>query len=173
MGVGPCLWVSAELQEPQLLLLAVTSAPSTSTSQIMMGAYFVFTFLLFNSIFALPPNFEDIDLASDQPDGEVVDINQADPQSNAIHVAHNIPKDSDITVVQSNPFNCISARWICRRRFGQRGKWRRVRLPRRRSANLRRRLPGSVWSKGLWSLRSLLWKEVSLTAVLNMCPNNT
>ena len=35
----------------------------------------------------------------------MVDINQADPQSNAIHVAHNIPKDSDITVVQSNPFN--------------------------------------------------------------------
>ena len=36
---------------------------------------------------------------------QVVDINQADPQSNAIHVAHNIPKDSDITVVQTNPFN--------------------------------------------------------------------
>ena len=35
----------------------------------------------------------------------MVDINQADPQSNAIHVAHNIPKDSDITVVQTNPFN--------------------------------------------------------------------
>ena len=36
---------------------------------------------------------------------QVVDINQADPQSNAIHVAHNIPKDSDITIVQTNPFN--------------------------------------------------------------------
>ena len=91
----------------------------------MMGAFFALTFLLFNSALALPPNFEDIDLASDQPDGEVeeliiltamrdkhkhlsmqvVDINQADPQSNAIHVAHNIPKDSDITVVQTNPFN--------------------------------------------------------------------
>ena len=34
-----------------------------------------------------------------------MDINQADPQSNAIHVAHNIPKDSDITIVQTNPFN--------------------------------------------------------------------
>ena len=40
----------------------------------MMGPYFVFTFLLFNSIFALPPNFEDIDLASDQPDGEVEEL---------------------------------------------------------------------------------------------------
>jgi len=35
----------------------------------------------------------------------VVDVNQADPQSNAIHVAHNIPKDSDIKIVQTNPFN--------------------------------------------------------------------
>merc|ERR1712032_480781 len=77
----------------------------TSTSQNMMAAYFALSVLLFNSALALPQNFEDIDLASDQPDGEVVDINQADPQSNAIHVAHNIPKDSDITVVQTNPFN--------------------------------------------------------------------
>ena len=72
--VGPCLWLSAELQEPQLLLLAAVSAPSTSTSQIMIGAYFALTFLLFNSALALPPNFEDIDLASDQPDGEVEEL---------------------------------------------------------------------------------------------------
>ena len=75
--VGPCLWGSAELQEPQLLLLAAIStisAPNNSTistSQIMIGAYFALTFLLFNSVLALPQNFEDIDLASDQPDGEV------------------------------------------------------------------------------------------------------
>jgi hypothetical protein len=36
---------------------------------------------------------------------QVVDINQADPNSNTIHIAHNIPKDSDIKVVQTNPFN--------------------------------------------------------------------
>ena len=77
--VGPCLWGSAELQEPQLLLLAAVpaiAAPNTSpsTSQIMMGAYFALTFLLFNSILALPQNFEDIDLASDQPDGEVEEL---------------------------------------------------------------------------------------------------
>ena len=40
----------------------------------MMGACFAFTFLLFNSILALPQNFEDIDLASDQPDGEVEEL---------------------------------------------------------------------------------------------------
>ena len=42
--------------------------------QIMMGAYFALTFLLFNSVLALPQNFEDIDLASDQPDGEVEEL---------------------------------------------------------------------------------------------------
>ena len=40
----------------------------------MIGAYFALTVLLFNSILALPQNFEDIDLASDQPDGEVEEI---------------------------------------------------------------------------------------------------
>ena len=34
-----------------------------------------------------------------------MDITQADPNSNTIHIAHNIPKDSDIKVVQTNPFN--------------------------------------------------------------------
>jgi len=56
-------------------------------------------------VMCLPPNFEDMELSVDQAVGEKVDINQADPQSNAIHIAHNNPKDSDIKVVQSNPFN--------------------------------------------------------------------
>ena len=47
---------------------------TSSTSQIMMGPYFALTFLLFNSVLALPQNFEDIDLASDQPDGEVEEL---------------------------------------------------------------------------------------------------
>ena len=34
-----------------------------------------------------------------------VDINQDEPNSNAIHVAHNIPTGSDITVVQTRPYN--------------------------------------------------------------------
>merc|ERR1712242_385980 len=112
MGVRHWHWLSAELQEHQTPAgrsLRPTNNPipnrKISTSQNMMAAYFALSVLLFNSALALPQNFEDIDLASDQPDGEVVDINQADPQSNAIHVAHNIPKDSDITVVQTNPFN--------------------------------------------------------------------
>ena len=44
-------------------------------------------------VMSLPPNYEDMELAVDQAVGEKVDINQADPQSNAIHIAHNNPKD--------------------------------------------------------------------------------
>ena len=35
----------------------------------------------------------------------LVDINQDEPQSNAIHVAHNIPTGSDIKIVQTRPYN--------------------------------------------------------------------
>ena len=41
----------------------------------------------------------------DQAQGEVVAVEQADPHSNNIHVAHNNPRDSDIMITQSNPFN--------------------------------------------------------------------
>ena len=77
--VGHWLWLSAELQEHQTpagrSLKQKTTQTSktkrTSTSQNMMAAYFALVFLLFNNVLALPQNFEDIDLASDQPDGEV------------------------------------------------------------------------------------------------------
>ena len=73
--VGRCRWLRAELQDDHLLLAAILADPGQQTNPTsMMGPYFVFTFLLFNSIFALPPNFEDIDLASDQPDGEVEEL---------------------------------------------------------------------------------------------------
>jgi len=61
--------------------------------------------LLLSSALALPPNFEDIHNAVDQAVDEKVDISQDNPQSNAIHIAHNNPKGSDIKVVQTNPFN--------------------------------------------------------------------
>jgi len=41
----------------------------------------------------------------DQAQGEVVAVEQADPHSNNIHVAHNNPRDSDIQITQTNPFN--------------------------------------------------------------------
>ena len=41
----------------------------------------------------------------DQAQGEVVAVEQADPHSNNIHVAHNNPRDSDIMITQTNPFN--------------------------------------------------------------------
>jgi len=65
----------------------------------------VFNLAMLPLVMSLPPNFEDMELSVDQAVGEKVDINQADPQSNTIHIAHNNPKDSDIKVVQSNPFN--------------------------------------------------------------------
>ena len=34
-----------------------------------------------------------------------VDINQDEPQSNAIHIAHNVPMGSDIKIVQTRPYN--------------------------------------------------------------------
>ena len=106
--VGKGLLARAELQE--IFLLAAIMLTSITTIS--------FLFALITSTVALPQNFEDLDLVADQPVGEVsgllrslthilqvVDVNQADPQSNAIHVAHNIPKDSDIKIVQTNPFN--------------------------------------------------------------------
>ena len=55
----------------------------------------------FNSLFintnyyskGAEPNFEDLDLVVDQAVDEKVDIDQADPHSNTIHVAHNNPKN--------------------------------------------------------------------------------
>ena len=41
----------------------------------------------------IEPNFEDLDLVVDQAVDEKVDIDQADPHSNNIHVAHNNPKN--------------------------------------------------------------------------------
>ena len=41
----------------------------------------------------MEPNFEDLDLVVDQAVDEKVDIDQADPHSNNIHVAHNNPKN--------------------------------------------------------------------------------
>jgi hypothetical protein len=83
-----------ELLDPAVLLAAMSPVTTAIVFLSVLGL-----------IIANPPNFDDVDAASDQPVGEVVNINQADPQSNAIHIAHNVPKDSDIKVVQTNPFN--------------------------------------------------------------------
>ena len=42
------------------------------------------------------PNYEDLDLVVDQARDEKVDINQEDPHSNNIHVAHNNPKNRSV-----------------------------------------------------------------------------
>ena len=54
---------------------------------------------------AVEPNYEDIDNALSEPQNEVVDIQQENPHSNQIHIAHNIPTGSDITVTQKSPYN--------------------------------------------------------------------
>ena len=45
----------------------------------------------------LPPNYDDIEESADSPMGETVEIDQSDPQSNAIHIAHNIPTGSKVS----------------------------------------------------------------------------
>ena len=53
---------------------------------------------------ALPPNYDDIEETADSPVGQTVNIDQADPQSNAIHVAHNIPTGSKVSIrITSTP----------------------------------------------------------------------
>ena len=61
--------------------------------------------LIFTSVKAIEPNFEDIEESKSEPQNEVVNIEQDSPHSNAIHIAHNIPTGSDITVTQKNPYN--------------------------------------------------------------------
>ena len=57
------------------------------------------------SVEAVEPNYEDIENALEEPQNEVVDIQQENPHSNQIHIAHNIPTGSDITVTQKSPYN--------------------------------------------------------------------
>jgi len=57
------------------------------------------------SVEAVEPNFEDIESALEEPQNEVVSIDQENPHSNNIHIAHNIPTGSDITVTQKAPYN--------------------------------------------------------------------
>ena len=59
----------------------------------------------FSNLEAVEPNFEDIDETKEEPQNEVVNIEQENPHSNAVHIAHNIPTGSDITVNQKAPYN--------------------------------------------------------------------
>ena len=61
--------------------------------EICLTAGWAACVVLAGLVAGLPPNYDDLDYTADQPVGEKVDIEQADPQSNAIHVAHNNPKD--------------------------------------------------------------------------------
>ena len=91
-------------------------------SVMMTSKAVVLSLVLVTQVVSLPPNYEDIESAVDQALGEKVDIQQEDPNSNTIHIAHNNPKDrwgetqeeiltgqefcfSDIKIVQTNPFN--------------------------------------------------------------------
>ena len=58
-----------------------------------------------NFVSGVEPNFEDLDLVVDQAVGEVVDVDQADPHSNNIHVAHNNPKDRSAATMNTSCAN--------------------------------------------------------------------
>merc|ERR1712111_307331 len=80
------------------------SLPLTGQRMRMMRLVWMLC-ITFGLTSGIEPNFEDLDLVVDQAVDEKVDIDQADPHSNNIHVAHNNPKNSDIKISQSNPFN--------------------------------------------------------------------
>ena len=68
----------------------------------------------YNVVSGVEPNFEDLDLVVDQADGETVDVDQADPHSNNIHVAHNNPKDrsgSTTTTVNTTCVQTLPLQW--------------------------------------------------------------
>ena len=46
------------------------------------------------------PNYPEIDDSQTESENAKVDINQESPNSNTIHVAHNIPKNSDVNLKQ-------------------------------------------------------------------------
>ena len=60
---------------------------------MMTSKAVVLSLVLVTQVVSLPPNYEDIESAVDQAMGEKVDIQQEDPNSNTIHIAHNNPKD--------------------------------------------------------------------------------
>ena len=62
-----------------------------------------------NFVSGVEPNFEDLDLVVDQADGETVDVDQADPHSNNIHVAHNNPKNRcEATLIKTVNTTCAN-----------------------------------------------------------------
>ena len=64
---------------------------------------FFFLILVLGTAFVvdcIEPNYPEIHDAQSESNGAKVDITQESPNSNTIHVAHNIPKNSDITLKQ-------------------------------------------------------------------------
>ena len=59
----------------------------------MVSQVVILTLVLVPIVSSLPPTYDDIESAVDQAVDEKVDITQADPQSNTIHIAHNNPED--------------------------------------------------------------------------------
>jgi hypothetical protein len=60
----------------------------------------------------IEPNYPEIHDAQSESNGAKVDISQESPNSNTIHVAHNIPKNSDISLKQVRKYQtffCDSA----------------------------------------------------------------
>ena len=65
----------------------------------------------------IEPNYEDFESALEQPQGESVEVDQTDPHSNSVHIAHNIPTGSDVSVRMTNPYN-VSGEYHCNRYAG-------------------------------------------------------
>ena len=74
---------------------------ATTTTKFTMKLSAFVLLALFSLVHGLPPNYDDIEDSQEQSVNAVVDISQEEPNSNAIHIAHNIPTGSKITVKQT------------------------------------------------------------------------
>ena len=91
------------LQDEQLLIIINMFVQRLSRMFISTRLGLVIFILVLETAFVVKcaePNYPEIDDSQTESENAKVDISQESPNSNTIHVAHNIPKNSDINLKQ-------------------------------------------------------------------------
>ena len=91
------------LQDEQLLIIINMFVQRLSRMFISTRLGLVIFILVLETAFVVKcaePNYPEIDDSQTETENAKVDISQESPNSNTIHVAHNIPKNSDINLKQ-------------------------------------------------------------------------
>ena len=91
------------LQDEQLLIIITMFVQRLSRMFISTRLGLVIFILVLETAFVVKcaePNYPEIDDSQTESENAKVDISQESPNSNTIHVAHNIPKNSDINLKQ-------------------------------------------------------------------------